>query len=329
MLADVAQLAGVSLQTVSRVVNGRPWVAGATRERVEQAIAELGYRPNVAARELVTRRSSRIGVLTTYPSLHGSAATLLGAEEAARAAGYSVSVMMVRDPWPAAVQEALEDLCAQSVGGVLAIVPEDATRTAVTGAEAALPLVLAGPEDEQAPEALVQAAAARRATEHLLDLGHRTVHHVTGPADWVEARARVQGWRDALGARRAPVPAPVQGDWSPASGHSAGHALLDAGATAVLAGNDFMAIGVMRAVVERGMTVPGDVSVVGFDDVPEAAYLNPPLTTVQLDFAAAGRRRVHALIERLTGEAASEAPTRPRLVVRASTAAPPGGVARR
>ncbi|GAA0321157.1 LacI family DNA-binding transcriptional regulator [Kineococcus aurantiacus] len=325
VLADVAQLAGVSQQTVSRVVRGSPSVARRTRERVEAAIAEIGYRPNVAARTLVTRRSHRIGVVAADTSLHGVARTLAGIQDAARTAGYAVSLVMVPDLRRSSVQEALEDLRAQYVDGAVVVVPEDSSQEAVRAADAAFPCVLApGLDGAGVADAYwAEVAAAREATDHLLDLGHRTVHHVGGPTDWAESRARSTGWRTALVERVRVVPRPVRGDWSAASGHAAVAELPLETVTAVFVANDHMAVGVLNALAAKGLRVPDDVSVVGFDDVPEAAFYAPPLTTVHQDFAAIGRRCVRVLLGRLHDRVVEPAPLTPGLVVRASTAPPP------
>lgn len=325
VLADVAELAGVSQQTVSRVVRRSPSVARRTRERVEAAIAELGYRPNSAARALVTRRSHRIGVVAASSALYGPAVTLAGIQEAARAAGYSVTVVMVSDTSAASITEALEELRGQSIDGAVAVVPEDASASAVAAAAAPFPVVLApGLDGAGVADAYWgEVAAARAATHHLLDLGHRTVHHVSGPLDWAESRARSTGWRTAVVERLRSVPPPVPGGWTAASGYAAGKALLTTGATAVFVANDHMAIGVVRALTEAGLSVPRDLSVVGYDDVPEAAYLNPPLTTVHQDFREIGRRCVRVLLGRLHDRVVEGDDDPPQLVVRSSTAPPP------
>lgn len=326
VLADVAELAGVSQQTVSRVVRRSPSVARRTRERVEAAIAELGYRPNSAARALVTRRSHRIGVVAASTALYGPAVTLAGIQEAARAEGYSVTVVMVSDTSAAAIGEALDELRGQSVDGAIAVVPEDGSQSAVAAAAAPFPCVLApGLDGAGVADAYWgEVAAAREATHHLLDLGHRTVHHVAGPLDWAESRARSTGWRTALVERLRTVPAPVLGGWTAASGYAAGRQLLTTGATAVFVANDHMAVGVVRALTEAGLVVPRDISVVGYDDVPEAAFLNPPLTTVHQDFREIGRRCVRVLLGRLHDRVVEQDDDPPRLVVRSSTAPPPG-----
>jgi DNA-binding LacI/PurR family transcriptional regulator len=173
-----------------------------------------------------------------------------------------------------------------------------------------------------------QETGARLATRHLLELGHRTVHHVAGPADSQEARGRVDGWRSELEAVGAPVPEPLQGDWTPSSGHAAGLCLaarMRAGeaVSAVFAANDQMALGLLAALHEQGLSVPGDVSLVGFDDLPEAPYFTPPLTTVRQDFAELGRRGVQLVLARLGGTDLHPEPVPPELLVRASTGPPP------
>ncbi|ABS04411.1 LacI family DNA-binding transcriptional regulator [Kineococcus radiotolerans] len=325
VLADVAQLAGVSQQTVSRVVRGSPSVARRTRERVEAAIAELGYRPNIAARTLVTRRSHRIGVVAADTSLYGAATTLAGIQEAARAEGYAVSLVMLPDLSAAGISTALEELRAQYVDGAIAVVPQDAAQDAVRAADAAFPCVLApGLDGAGVPDAYwAEVAAAREATHHLLDLGHPTVHHVAGPPDWAESRARATGWRTALVERLRVVPRPVRGDWSAQSGYTAVGDLPLEEVSALFVGNDQMAAGVLRALADRGRRVPDEVSVVGFDDVPEARFYFPPLTTVHQDFTEIGWRCVRVLLGRLHDRVVEPGPVTSTLVVRSSTAPPP------
>ncbi|HWI73751.1 MAG TPA: substrate-binding domain-containing protein, partial [Baekduia sp.] len=163
------------------------------------------------------------------------------------------------------------------------------------------------------------------ATEHLLALGHKTVHHLAGPSDWIEARQRIEGWLDALHEAGAASSAPLRGDWSPRSGYELGRRLVDLpDLTAVFVANDQMALGLLRLLREHGRDVPGDVSVVGFDDIPEAAYFTPPLTTVRQDFNEMGRRSLHVLLDQIAG--GDHTPVREivpaALVERASTAPP-------
>jgi DNA-binding LacI/PurR family transcriptional regulator len=329
-MADVAAHAGVSHQTVSRVVNGHPNVAPATRERVLRVIAELGYRPNTAARALVTGSTRTIGLVTSHINQYGPAQTLLGLEKAARAAGYSLSVAILDDDSEDAMREAVDRFVAQSVDAVVALSTYGQAVEALGHFEAPVPLIAvqAGRDPDRPTVWVDQEVGAALATRHLLQLGHRTVHHVTGPQDSLEARGRTVGWRRELVGAGAPVPDLLYGDWWPSSGHAAGRELaasMRAGrrsgeeVTAVFVANDQMALGVLNAFHEEGLSVPGDISVVGFDDVPEAAYYTPPLTTIRQDFAELGRRGVQSVLARLHGEAFLAAPVMPRLVVRSST----------
>ena len=327
VMADVAARAGVSHQTVSRVINGHPSVAPQTRERVQQAIAELGYRPNLAARALVTGSTRTIGLVTVKINQYGPAQTMLGLENAARAAGYSLSVSILDDATAEAMREAVDRFVAQSVDAVVALSTYDDAAEALHSISAPVPLVavqVGGAEDRPAV-GVDQETGARLATRHLLGLGHRTVHHVGGPIDSQEARGRQAGWRSELVAAGAPVPEPLRGDWTPSSGYAAGRTLaarIRAGedVTAVFLANDQMALGLLAALHEEGLGVPDDVSVVGFDDLPEAPYFIPPLTTVRQDFAELGRRGVQLVLARLAGENLHPEPVPAPLLVRGSTA---------
>lgn len=327
-MADVARRAGVSYQTVSRVVNDHPSVAPSTRERVSVAIAELGYRPNTTARALVTRSNRTIGLVTVNISQYGPAHTMLGLEEAVRGSGYALGVTILDDLSQAAMKEAVDRFVAQSVDAVVVQATYDAAVRAVAALRVPVPLVAVQAGLGEVPTASVdQAEGAGLAARHLLGLGHRTVHHVSGPQDSQEARARIQAWRAALAGAGSPVPDIEPGDWTAQSGYEAGRRLVARRAareplTAVFAANDQMAVGVLRALAEAGLRVPEDVSVVGFDDIPEAAYLSPPLTTVRQDFAELGRRCVAIVLQLLDGGVATSEPVRPDLVVRASVAPP-------
>jgi DNA-binding LacI/PurR family transcriptional regulator len=331
-MADVAARAGVSHQTVSRVINGHPSVAPHTRERVEQAIAELGYRPNIAARALVTGSTRTIGLVTVNISQYGPAQTMLGLERAARAAGYSLSVAILDEATAAAMREAVDRFVAQSVDAVVALSTYDDATEALSVLHSPVPLVTvqAGAGEDRPAVGVDQVAGARLATRHLLDLGHRTVHHIAGPADSQEARGRIDGWRSELRAAGAPVPEILRGDWTPSSGHAAGRLLAarmrdGEDVTAIFVANDQMALGLLAALHEKGFSVPGDVSVVGFDDLPEAPYFMPPLTTVRQDFAELGRRGVQLVLSRLRGEDLHPDAVPAELVVRASTGPAPAG----
>ena len=297
-MSDVARLAGVSHQTVSRVLNDSPNVRPQTRDRVLAAIGELGYRPNRLARALATRGFRSVGVLTTDTLAHGPASTLLGIERATRGRGWAVTVASPATTTGEATRAAIEHLLDQGCGGLLVIAPHDAAVKALPAVGDGVPVVwVAGPEHAGLPVVRVdQAAGAVLATRHLLDAGHRTVHHLAGPDAWDEARERRAGWAGVLRQAGAPVPPPLVGDWSAGSGYAAGRTLAgDPGVTAVFAGNDEMAIGVLRALAEAGRRVPDDVAVVGFDDLPVSSQTIPPLTTVRQDFDDLGRRAVDRL----------------------------------
>jgi len=327
VMADVARLAGVSYQTVWRVQHESPHVHRETRVRVQAAIAKLGYRPNTLAQALATGRSRTLGVVSIDTTLYGPASTLLGIEEAAHDAGYAVTIASLRSLERAAVLEAVRRLRDQGVDGIVVIAPQRSATGALRHLPADGPVVAveAGPDDSVPVVAVDQHAGAVAATRHLLDLGHRTVWHVAGPADWPEAAERVRGWRDALAAAGARPPPLLRGDWSARAGYELGRRLAaDARVTAVFVGNDQMALGLLRRLHEVGRQAPGQISVVGFDDIPEAAYFTPPLTTVRQDFAEVGRRCLHVLLAQL--ERPEPRPSRvvvpAELVVRESTAAP-------
>jgi len=341
-MADVAGRAGVSGQTVSRVVNGSPRVDPGTRSRVEAAMAELGYRPHRAARALRTGRTQTLGLVVSTLASVGNSRMLQAVADAASSRGYALTVVTLGSdgaPTPAPlaagpgasggasgrtapVAEAFERLAEQGVDG--AIVLNEATAR-VRGADvraAGLRLVVVdSPRDDRFGVVETDhAGGAESAVRHLLDLGHLTVHHLAGPSGSFAAAERERGWRAALDAAGAPVPDLARGDWTSASGHGAASTLLAAHATAVFAANDQMALGLLRGIAEAGRAVPGDVSVVGFDDVADAADYRPPLTTVHQDFDALGARAVAALVDGIEAGAPAAFDTVPtRLIVREST----------
>jgi DNA-binding LacI/PurR family transcriptional regulator len=331
VMHDVARLAGVSHQTVSRVLNAHPSVSDTTRDRVERAIAQLGYRRNTAARALVTRSTRTFGVVTVDTAEYGPTSTLFAIEGAARAAGYFVNFVSVQQIDREHMLEAIDHLMAASVDGLIAIVPLRAAVQSLRGLSTDVPLVEVETSELSIDEGVVvdQMSGARSATRHLLDLGHRTVVHVAGPQEWLEAEARVRGWRAALIDANREIKPHLGGDWSSSSGYLAGLEIAPQVAagevSAVFVANDQMALGLLRAMHEAGLSVPGDVSVVGFDDIPEAKHYIPALTTVRQDFAEVGRRCIDELVGRIAGRPAqSRQPIQPELIVRESSA-PPGG----
>jgi DNA-binding LacI/PurR family transcriptional regulator len=327
-MSDVGRLAGVSHQTVSRVINGSPHVRAQTRERVLNAMRELGYRPNSVARALATGRSNTLGVVSFDTTLYGPASTLFGIERAAHEAGYFMIVASLTALTRASVADAVERLGRHGVDGILVIAPFHDAADAVRHAPTDIPLVAAeaGPDGDVPVVTVDQIAGAVSATRHLLDLGHETVWHIAGPPGFLESALRVEGWRETARAAGAETPEPLVGDWSARSGYDLGRRLSrDPSVTALFVANDQMALGVLRALRESGRDVPGDVSVVGFDDIPEAPYFLPPLTTVRQDFDEMGSRSLRLLVQMIeTGERLpSVAPVEPELIVRASTSVPP------
>ena len=326
VMADVAKLAGVSHQTVSRVLNDSPHVRADTRQRVLDAMRKLKYRPNSVARALVTGRSKTLGVVSFDTTLYGPASTLFGIERAAHEAGYFVSIVSLRSLNRASVVSAVERLRDQGVDGILVIAPQESAAHAVLHLPDDIPVVAAeaGPDDSVPLVVVDQVAGARAATAHLLELGHRTVWHISGPTDWLEAQDRIDGWRSTLEAAGAAPPPLLTGDWSARSGYELGQRLAQTpDITAVFVANDQMALGVLRSLREAGRAVPEDISVVGFDDIPEAAYFTPPLTTVRQNFNEMGRRSLLLLLEQVhTGVRTDARETvTTELIVRASTAA--------
>ena len=330
VMADVARIAGVSHQTVSRVLNDHPNVRSATRDRVLAAIRELDYRPNAAARTLVTRRTNTLGVISFNTTLYGPASMLYGIEQAAKQHDYSVTVAALAALDRRSVLTAVERLRDQSVEGIIVIAPQTTAVAALANVPKDVPLVAVGCGAHAgiASVAVDNEAGAHRAVSYLLDLGHPTVHHLAGPRTWLDAQEREAGWRRALAERALPAPAPLAGgDWAARSGFELGARIAAGrGVSAVFCANDHMALGLLRAVQAAGRRVPQDVSIVGFDDIPEAEYFGPPLTTVRQDFDELGRRALRALV-RLIGDGPDPRPdvtVVPQLVVRASAGRPSG-----
>ncbi len=325
-IRDVAAAAGVSYQTVSRVLNNSPRVRPETRQTVLDVIDRLAYRPNRAARALGRGRASAVTVVTSNTMLYGYASLLHGIEEAGRAAGLGVGVRVVESDGAVDVRHAVEYVRDPSAGGVVVVAFDAAGAGVLRALPPEVPAVAAteagGLRDTTRPMIyLDERQAAADATRHLLSLGHRTVHHLAIPSE-TGTSARQAGWRDALDEAGAPVPAVRSAGWDPRSAYRAGRRLAaDREVTAILCGNDDTALAVRRALYEAGRDVPGEVSLVGFDDVPGAAYWTPALTTVRMDFVGLGRACLAALVAEVTGTAPEiPAPAAPRLVVRESTA---------
>lgn len=327
-MADVAALAGVSHQTVSRVLNDMPGLRPETRERVLKAVHELGYRRNLAARQLASLRSRTLGVITWGTGLFGPANVLLGLEEAARSTSYRLAMVNVVALSPEGFRAAVDQLLEQVVEALVVIVPHESVLREAQSLDLDIPVVVVEGDLSRTPltVGVDNYQGARLATSHLLSLGHDTVAHLSGPLGWAETLARRDGWRAELEAQGRRVPAlRWGGDWSARSGYRTGRSMAhEADITAVFAANDQMALGLMRALHEAGRQVPDDVSVVGFDDLPEAEYVVPALTTVRQDFGEVGRRVFEVLSRVLEGEEQPTVDLVPTaLKVRATTAPPP------
>ncbi len=336
-IRDVAAAAGVSHQTVSRVLNDRPDVAEETRTRILQIIEELNYQPSAIARTLIKQRSLTLGIVTAGLKYLGPSRTLNGITEQTEELGYTLLLKELPDFLANDVQPLLNSLLARRVDGILWAVPEVGDNRAWLKeqlGELPVPMILLTMEARPGLPivAIDNYAGGRMATEHLLEQGYQHIGHITGPLDWWEARQRKAGWRDALldaGVPEADLYS-EEGNWSSASGEQAIDCLL-ANYTemdAVFVGNDQMALSVLQTACRRGIEVPQDLAVVGFDGLPEAAHYWPPLTTVYQDLRKLGRTAVQVLVQAIEASRQEQAvfqltpiSLRPELIVRGSSIA--------
>lgn len=308
-IREIALMCGVSMQTVSRVINKRPDVSPATREAVEAAIAAVGFQPSAVARSLVQRRSQTIGVIAAGLDLFGVAQTLNGITEESQRSHFALLLIELASEDVAGVVPAIDFLVGHRVEGMIIFAPPEVGSVAPLGdalPETRPPIVLlkADPSTESSTISIDNRAGARTATEHLLALGRRRIGHISGPPTWREVQARVQGWRDALvdaGVAPGPIAA---GNWSSASGEVAFLELLAQAPDldAVFAANDQMALGLLHVAVERGIAVPGEIAVVGFDGLVEGAQFSPSLTTIGQPLRELGRLAVRELVAAINDE---------------------------
>jgi DNA-binding LacI/PurR family transcriptional regulator len=322
-LYDVARLAEVSHQTVSRVVKGHTNIGPDIRERVEAAISALDYKPNMAARSLATNRSQRIGALVYEIVEVGPNKIMQGASDAAREAGYLLDIVTLDPTSDLAIQQAVSLINQQMLAGILVFAPTDRVLAAVRHARFAIPVFVEtdAPAGTGAPTLNEQGVGLL--VDHLVELGHRRFFHIAGPADWLAARNRESAFEAGMRRHGVHSVATVRGNWTSQSGYAAGMSMpLDQGITAVVAANDQQALGAIAALSERSVRVPEDVSVVGFDDIPEARFFRPALTTVSVDFDRQGRAAFDRLLEMIRGDAAvaDHPAARPQLFLRASSA---------
>jgi DNA-binding LacI/PurR family transcriptional regulator len=324
-MVDVARRAGVSQKTVSRVVNNAPHVRPDVREKVTRAIEELGYLPNVAARALASQRTHTIGVLAAGAAMLGPARRLYSLEQAARKHGYTLTVTSLPDLSAPCVANGIKDLLARGVEGLVLEVPTHLVEVDALQLGGRPVVTSAGPIagiENQTVIDVDQAAICRQLTEYLLSLGHETVWHVAGPHDWDAAEERRSGWQSALESAGRRVPPVLVGDWSARSGYEHGLTLATQDeVTAVFAANDQMAMGILRAFSEVGRQIPRDVSVAGYDDVPEAEFQMVPLTTVAIDAESTAERILAELVHmiELGRPTTNSVDLEARLVIRRST----------
>ncbi|MBN2305437.1 MAG: LacI family DNA-binding transcriptional regulator [Anaerolineae bacterium] len=326
-IRDVAARAGVSYQTVSRVLNDRPDVAEETRQHVKQVITELEYRPNRAAKSLAGRESRVLGAIVQGFNYFGPAQLVAEAEHAASEAGYDLLVDSVCDGSVDQLGAAIDQMDGWSVDGILinVVVPHT-----LLSRISHIPIVqteIRASDDNVTAVYVDQAHAIRQAVEHLIDIGHTVIGEISGPLNWFGARVRHHTWQTTLEQHGFRLGPHSESNWTVDGGYQAAMQLLATGKpfTALVIGNDEMAIGAIHALQDQGFNVPGDVSVVGMDDIPLAAHMRPPLTTVRQDFRFFGSEAIRYLLE-LIKAPDSEPEQRavlPELIIRESTAPPP------
>ena len=323
-MRDVAQLAGVSPQTVSRVLNAPHTVSAQTRARVLRVIDEVGYRRNSAARALSSSRSRTIGVVDSGSAVLGQVRMLETVEKAARAAGFATSVAIVHRPSTAAIQDAFQHLIQMDVEGIVVMGNTVALVEAATRVAPRVPLAMIA-STQLTTTGIIQVASAgtvsaRAATRHLLEQGCTRIAHITGPEGWLDAQAREEGWRTELALHGLPADAVFRGDWLPESGYRAGRDIVEQGSCdGVFAANDHMALGALAAFARGGLRVPHDIAVVGYDDLLGAEYFQPPLTTVRQEFDLMGERCIAQLTSAIAGQPAQNVEIPAELIIRDSS----------
>jgi DNA-binding LacI/PurR family transcriptional regulator len=325
---DIAALTGVSYQTVSRVINGMPEVSPTTRARIQTVLTEVGFRPNLTARQLAGKRSTTVGLVTFATSFYGPSQIMVNSEQASKELGFSLMFSGIVEQSTRAICQAVDELCAHQVCGILIHLPWEIDLRALQDVCRNVPLVAVDSDlGFECPSVFVrQEAGSRRATRHLVQLGHKKIAHLRGPVFWRAAKTRYIGWQKELRESRLSPGPIIDGDWTAESGFDAAEKLVSnhwGKFTAIVVANDQMALGAIRALEERSIRVPKDVSVVGFDDIPEAGFFRPPLTTMKQDFAALGRLAIQYLMAQVDPRPA-ELPSRfiqPPLIPRQSTAA--------
>ena len=325
---DVAQASGVSHQTVSRVLNNHESVSDKTRAKVLASMEKLGYRPNLAARALVTGKSSTIGVLSYDTTLFGPASMLHAIRESARDVGYALNTVTLKSIDRESVENGIQELVNARVDGLVIIAPHYVGDKPFSNIPGSIPTVIVEGEDVgKIPSVNVdQILGAQLAVEHLISLGHKRIAHISGPENWFETQKRIEGWKCALDKSKLSKKSLVAGYWSARSGYEATKEILkDPKVTAIFAANDSMALGALKALSEAKIAVPAKMSLIGFDNLPESEFLVPELTTVIQDFQEVGKRSLDLLIAQIEGKkiATKRLDITPTLAIRASTAKAP------
>lgn len=323
-ISDVAQVAGVSYQTVSRVLNDAPDVSPATRQRIQQIIKDLGYRRSRTATALSTSRSAAIGILTDGSPRFGPVGTLMALEKVARQSGYFTTVVTAEPPYDESVPAAVDILDEIDVDGIIVIAPLLSMADAVGRAGIQIPVEMIAAGVSSTPSLFTysenQELGARLATQHLIELGHTDIAHMAGSMEWFDGRVRKRGWEGALRDAGLPPGLCLEGDWSPGWAYETGLMLARERRVpqAIFAASDHTALGLIRALSESGIKVPEDVSIVGYDDVEGSDYFLPPLTTVRQDFTALAHASIEVLLGAIEGREVDRAPSVPTLVTRSS-----------
>lgn len=333
-IRDVARVSGLSVQTVSRVANGEPNVNAVTRDRVLGVMRDLGYRPNLAARAM--RRGSYKTIGIVYQGLHavGHRRTVETVSEYAALGGYTIALMPIAAATGLATSGAFTRVEEMAVDVIVTILTTQIEFETPMVIPPGIKAIVIGPQTTEGVSSLDfdQIGGAEVGVRHLLDAGHRTVHHITGAAGSYFAARREETWERVLRAEGRVVPPPLLGDWSAHSGYLALRELLESSdpadyPTAIFSANDQMALGAYRALREFGLRVPEDVSLVGFDDIEEAMDFSPPLTTIAQDWDLLGREALRVANESLAGAEPQSVLLPTRLVERESVAPPPPGAA--
>ncbi len=333
-IKDVARAAGVSSMTVSRVLNDRPDVSSKTRKRIQEVIQELGYAPSEIARSLSHGRSNTLGVVSSALEFYGPSRTLVGIEKQANDLGFSIMVRLLHNPLESPGKRALNELSANQVAGIIWAVAEIGDQREWLYEHlhnGGIPVVFLSmkPRPNTSLVAVDNRLGGRLATLHLVEQGYLKIGLIAGPREWWEAREREAGWREILqeAGRSDLEQLTERGDWTAASGYQATLKLLERvpDLDAVFVSNDSMALGALQAAASAGRSVPRELAVVGFDDIPESAFFSPPLTTVKQDLLELGCQAVSLLNKYLQAGRKEEtllpqvAMIAPQLVVRQSS----------